>query len=227
MIREDCRGNILIPGLTQKPITSFADFERHFLPASRNRTVGATRLNQRSSRSHAVLLVKVRPLLHPRQGLGPAEPPEFELNGGPCSCPQVDQRERVAPSRQREGKLYLIDLAGSEDNRRTGNKGLRLKESGAINTSLFVLGKVVDALNQGLPRVPYRDSKLTRLLQVRPPISGKRGWRRGFSGLLGYQGTAVREGEGEATDLPTLPCRRLSGLSGWLSSQHPHCQHCP
>uniref|UniRef100_F7DS94 Kinesin-like protein n=1 Tax=Equus caballus TaxID=9796 RepID=F7DS94_HORSE len=135
VIREDCRGNILIPGLTQKPITSFADFERHFLPASQNRTVGATRLNQRSSRSHAVLLVK------------------------------VDQRERLAPFRQREGKLYLIDLAGSEDNRRTGNKGLRLKESGAINTSLFVLGKVVDALNQGLPRVPYRDSKLTRLLQ--------------------------------------------------------------
>ncbi|XP_025226653.1 kinesin-like protein KIF22 isoform X1 [Macaca nemestrina] len=135
VIREDCRGNILIPGLTQKPITSFADFERHFLPASRNRTVGATRLNQRSSRSHAVLLVK------------------------------VDQRERLAPFRQREGKLYLIDLAGSEDNRRTGNKGLRLKESGAINASLFVLGKVVDALNQGLPRVPYRDSKLTRLLQ--------------------------------------------------------------
>uniref|UniRef100_A0A8D0JP63 Kinesin-like protein n=1 Tax=Sus scrofa TaxID=9823 RepID=A0A8D0JP63_PIG len=135
VIREDCRGNILIPGLTQKPITSFADFEQHFLPASRNRTVGATRLNQRSSRSHAVLLVK------------------------------VDQRERLAPFRQREGKLYLIDLAGSEDNRRTGNKGLRLKESGAINASLFVLGKVVDALNQGLPRVPYRDSKLTRLLQ--------------------------------------------------------------
>ncbi|XP_040828966.1 kinesin-like protein KIF22 isoform X2 [Ochotona curzoniae] len=135
VIREDCRGNILIPGLTQKPISSFADFEQHFLPASRNRTVGATRLNQRSSRSHAVLLVK------------------------------VDQRERLAPFRQREGKLYLIDLAGSEDNRRTGNRGLRLKESGAINTSLFVLGKVVDALNQGLPRVPYRDSKLTRLLQ--------------------------------------------------------------
>ncbi|KAM5198066.1 kinesin-like protein KIF22 isoform 1-T1 [Hipposideros larvatus] len=135
VIREDCRGNILIPGLTQKPIASFADFERHFLPASGNRTVGATRLNQRSSRSHAVLLVK------------------------------VDQRERLAPFRQREGKLYLIDLAGSEDNRRTGNKGLRLKESGAINTSLFVLGKVVDALHQGLPRVPYRDSKLTRLLQ--------------------------------------------------------------
>ncbi|XP_052054536.1 kinesin-like protein KIF22 isoform X2 [Apodemus sylvaticus] len=135
VIREDCRGNILIPGLTQKPITTFSDFEQHFLPASRNRVVGATRLNQRSSRSHAVLLVK------------------------------LDQRERLTPFRQREGKLYLIDLAGSEDNRRTGNQGIRLKESGAINSSLFVLGKVVDALNQGLPRIPYRDSKLTRLLQ--------------------------------------------------------------
>lgn len=102
----------------------------------------------------------------------------------------MDQRERLAPFRQREGKLYLIDLAGSEDNRRTGNKGLRLKESGAINTSLFVLGKVVDALHQGLPRVPYRDSKLTRLLQVQLPSQGKRagggdswacwgGWRWG------------------------------------------------
>ncbi|XP_068919421.1 kinesin-like protein KIF22 isoform X2 [Petaurus breviceps papuanus] len=135
VIREDRWGNILIPGLTQKPIASFTDFEQHFLPASRNRTVGATRLNQRSSRSHAVLLVK------------------------------VEQRQRTAPFQQQEGKLYLIDLAGSEDNRRTGNQGLRLKESGAINASLFVLGKVVDALNQGLPRVPYRDSKLTRLLQ--------------------------------------------------------------
>ncbi|XP_028914627.1 kinesin-like protein KIF22 [Ornithorhynchus anatinus] len=135
VIREDRAGNILVPGLTQKTIASFADFERHFLPASRNRTVGATRLNQRSSRSHAVLLVK------------------------------VEQQERLEPFRKREGKLYLIDLAGSEDNRRTGNRGLRLKESGAINTSLFVLGKVVDALHQGLPRVPYRDSKLTRMLQ--------------------------------------------------------------
>eukprot|EP00039_Didymoeca_costata_P021849 m.345577 g.345577 ORF g.345577 m.345577 type:complete len:625 (+) comp26766_c0_seq1:92-1966(+) len=65
----------------------------------------------------------------------------------------------------KSGKLHLIDLAGSEDNRRTDNKGMRMKESGAINSSLFVLGKVVDALNKKQPRIPYRDSKLTRLLQ--------------------------------------------------------------
>ncbi|XP_063157402.1 kinesin-like protein KIF22 isoform X2 [Candoia aspera] len=134
-IREDRNHNILVPDLTQKEIANFADFESHFLPASSNRTVASTQLNQRSSRSHAVLLV------------------------------QVNQIQGWLTYAHRAAKLCLIDLAGSEDNRRTGNKGLRLKESGAINNSLFVLSKVVDALNQGLPRVPYRDSKLTRLLQ--------------------------------------------------------------
>uniref|UniRef100_A0A670YKX6 Kinesin-like protein n=1 Tax=Pseudonaja textilis TaxID=8673 RepID=A0A670YKX6_PSETE len=134
-IREDRNHNILVPDLTQKEITNFADFERHFLPASRKRTVASTQLNQRSSRSHTVLLVLVNQI-----------------------------QDWLTYSHQ-TAKLCLIDLAGSEDNRRTGNKGLRLKESGAINSSLFVLSKVVDALNQGLPRVPYRDSKLTRLLQ--------------------------------------------------------------
>ncbi|KAH0626401.1 hypothetical protein JD844_001362 [Phrynosoma platyrhinos] len=134
-IREDRNHHILVPGLTQREIRSFTDFESHFLPANCNRTVASTQLNQRSSRSHAVLLVR------------------------------VSRSEGWPPSARRAAKLCLIDLAGSEDNRRTGNKGLRLKESGAINTSLFVLSKVVDALNQGLPRIPYRDSKLTRLLQ--------------------------------------------------------------
>ncbi|XP_061666112.1 kinesin-like protein KIF22 [Syngnathoides biaculeatus] len=135
-IREDKDKNILIPGLTHTPITSFADFERHFAPASLNRTTASTKLNQRSSRSHAILLIK------------------------------VVRTQRCLPRRQQTGKLYLVDLAGSEDNRRTGNQGIRLKESGAINLSLFTLSKVVDSLRAGGPgRVPYRDSKLTRLLQ--------------------------------------------------------------
>lgn len=55
--------------------------------------------------------------------------------------------------------------AGSEDNKRTGNVGTRMVESASINSSLFVLGKVVEALNTSSSRVPYRDSKITRLLQ--------------------------------------------------------------
>lgn len=135
-IREDKDKNILIPGLTHTTISSFSDFDKHFVPASLNRTTASTKLNQRSSRSHAILLIKV---VRTRQAL---------------------------PHRQQIGKLYLVDLAGSEDNRRTGNQGIRLKESGAINLSLFTLSKVVDSLNSGTAiRVPYRDSKLTRLLQ--------------------------------------------------------------
>ncbi|KAF3704455.1 Kinesin-like protein KIF22 [Channa argus] len=135
-IREDKDKNILIPGLTHTTISSFSDFDKHFIPASLNRTTASTKLNHRSSRSHAILLIKVVRTLH------------------------------AFPYRQQTGKLYLVDLAGSEDNRRTGNKGIRLKESGAINLSLFTLSKVVDSLNSGTAiRVPYRDSKLTRLLQ--------------------------------------------------------------
>ncbi|XP_041740512.2 kinesin-like protein KIF22 [Coregonus clupeaformis] len=135
-IREDKDRNILIPGLTHTPLSSFSDFHFHFIPASLNRTTASTKLNQRSSRSHAILLIK------------------------------VVRTQRNPPHRQQTGKLYLVDLAGSEDNRRTGNKGIRLKESGAINLSLFTLSKVVDSLNvAGGGRVPYRDSKLTRLLQ--------------------------------------------------------------
>ncbi|XP_063044881.1 kinesin-like protein KIF22 isoform X2 [Engraulis encrasicolus] len=135
-IREDKDHNILIPGLTSIPMASFQDFHTHFLPASLNRTTASTKLNERSSRSHAILLIK------------------------------VVRTRRGPPHRQQTGKLYLVDLAGSEDNRRTGNQGIRLKESSAINRSLFTLSKVVDALNSSPGvRVPYRDSKLTRLLQ--------------------------------------------------------------
>ena len=84
-----------------------------------SRTTAATKLNERSSRSHSILLLKV------------------------CRV------QKSPPYRRLTGKLYIIDLAGSEDNRRTGNQGMRLKESGAINSSLLALGQVVDALNKG------------------------------------------------------------------------------
>lgn len=58
-IREDKDKNILIPGLTHITISSFSDFDKHFVPACLNRTTASTKLNQRSSRSHAVLLIKV------------------------------------------------------------------------------------------------------------------------------------------------------------------------
>ncbi|KAI5128524.1 kinesin family member 22 [Nematocida parisii] len=62
-------------------------------------------------------------------------------------------------------KINLVDLAGSENNKRTGNEGMSMVESASINRSLFVLNKVIESLGKGNARIPYRDSKLTRILQ--------------------------------------------------------------
>ncbi|CAN0926611.1 Kinesin-like protein KIN-10B [Linum grandiflorum] len=63
------------------------------------------------------------------------------------------------------GKLNLIDLAGNEDNRKTFNEGIRLLESAKVNQSLFALSNVIYALNNNKAWIPYRESKLTRILQ--------------------------------------------------------------
>lgn len=72
---------------------------------------------------------------------------------------------RVCVSSDSRHFSFWNHTAGSENNRRTGNDGLRLLESTAINQSLFALSKVISALNANDSRVPYRDSKLTRILQ--------------------------------------------------------------
>lgn len=130
-IRQDAKGEIVIPGLCTQKISSFSQFERTYKSGCLNRTTAPTSLNIESSRSHAIL----------------------------CLYVQYKKGDKLIT-----GKIHLIDLAGSEDNRYTQNTGLRMTESSNINKSLFVLGKVVNALNEGA-RVPYRDSKLTRLLQ--------------------------------------------------------------
>ena len=71
----------------------------------------------------------------------------------------------------RVGKLYLVDLAGSENIGRSGAQDARAKEAGNINKSLLTLGRVITALVEGQGHVPYRDSKLTRLL--RDSLGGK------------------------------------------------------
>ncbi|KAI0281792.1 P-loop containing nucleoside triphosphate hydrolase protein [Russula aff. rugulosa BPL654] len=73
---------------------------------------------------------------------------------------KLTQQDRILT-----GKINLVDLAGSENNKLTGNDASRLQESAAINKSLSVLGQVVHALNQGASRIPYRNAKLTRILQ--------------------------------------------------------------
>lgn len=71
----------------------------------------------------------------------------------------------------RVGKLNMVDLAGSERQSKTGATGERLKEATKINLSLSALGNVISALVDGKSsHIPYRDSKLTRLLQVRSKL---------------------------------------------------------
>lgn len=139
-IREDMQRNIFVPQLKQVSLKTHADFELWYDAGCNNRRSAPTALNNQSSRSHAILTLSIR------RGQKKNGSQSFSF-----------------------GKLHLIDLAGSEDNRLTTNTGVRMMESSSINTSLFVLGQVVDALrNQNQhqnQRVPYRDSKLTRFLQ--------------------------------------------------------------
>ncbi|CAF2222880.1 unnamed protein product [Rotaria magnacalcarata] len=102
-----------------------------------NRSTGATNMNEHSSRSHAIFVITV-------------ESSEIGVDGKPHI---------------RVGKLNLVDLAGSERQAKTGSTGDRFKEATNINLSLSVLGNVISALVDGNSHVPYRDSKLTRLLQ--------------------------------------------------------------
>lgn len=80
---------------------------------------------------------------------------------GSPHCGGVD----VSQDMLRVGKLNLVDLAGSERAKKTGAKGATLQEGIKINLSLSVLGNVISALAEGGRHIPYRDSKLTRLLQ--------------------------------------------------------------
>lgn len=103
-----------------------------------NRQVGATKMNANSSRSHCIFTITVE-----RSEVG------------------ADGQNHI-----RVGKLNMVDLAGSERQGKTGAQGVRLKEATKINLSLSALGNVISSLvNPKAKHIPYRDSKLTRLLQ--------------------------------------------------------------
>ncbi|XP_009798701.1 kinesin-like protein KIN-10B [Nicotiana tabacum] len=134
-ILDNKDGQIHLKGLAQVTISSMSEFQEAFSCVVQRRKVAHTGVNDVSSRSHAVLTIYV-------------------------STPCCDDTGNVVT-----GKLNLIDLAGNEDNRRTCNTGIRLQESAKINQSLFALSNVIYALNNNQPRIPYRESKLTRVLQ--------------------------------------------------------------
>ncbi|KAI9670070.1 MAG: hypothetical protein M1829_004797 [Trizodia sp. TS-e1964] len=130
---RDNHGKTVVVGLTERPCTTLKEFETLYDQANVNRSTSATKLNAHSSRSHAVLCVKV--------------------------TVTKDGESRMSTA-------SAIDLAGSEDNRRTDNGKERLVESASINKSLFVLAQCVEAITTGQKRIPYRESKMTRILSL-------------------------------------------------------------
>ncbi|KAG2483602.1 hypothetical protein HYH03_017544 [Edaphochlamys debaryana] len=153
-IREDRRRGVFVEGLSEWVVRSPAEVYQLMQRGQSLRATGATKLNEVSSRSHAVCVVIVEKCSNNGQG----EDAEGAGRGGPDGASM--QSIKV-------GKLNLVDLAGSERVHVTGAVGRRLEESKKINASLSALGNVIAALTDRRERVhiPYRDSKLTRLLE--------------------------------------------------------------
>uniref|UniRef100_A0AAQ5ZBP7 Kinesin-like protein n=1 Tax=Amphiprion ocellaris TaxID=80972 RepID=A0AAQ5ZBP7_AMPOC len=124
-----------VHGCTERFVTSPEEVMDVIDEGKANRHVAVTNMNEHSSRSHSIFLINIK-------------------------------QENVETEQQLIGKLYLVDLAGSEKVSKTGAEGAVLDEAKNINKSLSALGNVISALAEGTKsHVPYRDSKMTRILQ--------------------------------------------------------------
>ncbi|XP_049963604.1 kinesin-like protein KIF11-A [Schistocerca serialis cubense] len=131
------KGSVIINGLEEVTVHSKNEVFNIMDRGTTKRQTAATLMNANSSRSHTVFSITV----HMREKA-------------------VDSEELL-----KTGKLNLVDLAGSENIGRSGAVEKRAREAGNINQSLLTLGRVITALVEKAPHIPYRESKLTRLLQ--------------------------------------------------------------
>ncbi|WCJ28250.1 ATP binding microtubule motor family protein [Euphorbia peplus] len=142
-LMEDGKGCVIVRGLEEEAVYSANEIYSLLERGSTKRRTADTLLNKRSSRSHSVFTITVY--------IKEATVGEEDI----IKC----------------GKLNLVDLAGSENISRSGAKEGRAREAGEINKSLLTLGRVINALVEHSAHIPYRDSKLTRLL--RDSLGGK------------------------------------------------------
>ncbi|XP_041652433.1 kinesin-like protein KIF21A isoform X6 [Cheilinus undulatus] len=157
-IHEDANGGIYTVGVTTRTVSSAAEMIQCLKLGALSRTTASTQMNVQSSRSHAIFtihLCQVRVCASDNQD---NETDNRVSNGNS----EMDEYETLT------AKFHFVDLAGSERLKRTGATGDRAKEGISINCGLLALGNVISALGDRSKRsshVPYRDSKLTRLLQ--------------------------------------------------------------
>eukprot|EP00802_Teleaulax_amphioxeia_P006460 Tamp_06464.p1 GENE.Tamp_06464~~Tamp_06464.p1 ORF type:complete len:743 (+),score=212.59 Tamp_06464:41-2230(+) len=134
-IREGKTGDIYVEGATSHYITSEDEVQQALEIGGQARATAETFMNQASSRSHSIFILTLE---------------------------QTNSQD----GSKKKSKLFMVDLAGSETVKKTGAEGQTLKEAQAINKSLSALSNVIFALSEGkASHIPYRDSKLTRLLQ--------------------------------------------------------------
>ncbi|THD00101.1 hypothetical protein EYZ11_000426 [Aspergillus tanneri] len=130
-------GSTLVQGMEETFIDSATAGIKLLQLGSHKRQVAATKCNDLSSRSHTVFTISVH----------------------------TKRTSESGEEYMSSGKLNLVDLAGSENIQRSGAENKRAAEAGLINKSLLTLGRVINALVDKSPHIPYRESKLTRLLQ--------------------------------------------------------------
>ncbi|EEY57642.1 kinesin heavy chain, putative [Phytophthora infestans T30-4] len=135
-VRESRERGVWVAGATEVCCASAEEMQSVMRLGGANRVISPTRMNSESSRSHSVFIITI-------------------------------EERNTATGSMKSGKLFLVDLAGSEKVGKTHAKGQTLKEAQHINKSLSALGSVMNALTSGNANshIPYRDSKLTRLLQ--------------------------------------------------------------
>ncbi|XP_026065958.1 kinesin-like protein KIF21A isoform X1 [Carassius auratus] len=156
-IHEDANGGIYTVGVTTRTVSSEAEMMQCLRLGALSRTTASTQMNVQSSRSHAIFtihLCQVRVCASDND----TETDNRLVNGSS----EMNEFETLT------AKFHFVDLAGSERLKRTGATGDRAKEGISINCGLLALGNVISALGDRSKRsthVPYRDSKLTRLLQ--------------------------------------------------------------
>ncbi|KAI4803276.1 hypothetical protein KUCAC02_006827, partial [Chaenocephalus aceratus] len=156
-IHEDASGGIYTVGVTTRTVATAEEMMQCLKLGALSRTTASTQMNSSSSRSHAIFTIHLCQVR-----ICSPDNDDNETDNRLAGDTEINEFETLS------AKFHFVDLAGSERLKRTGATGDRAKEGISINCGLLALGNVISALGDRSKRsthVPYRDSKLTRLLQ--------------------------------------------------------------